>query len=258
MTLKQTIGSWIINNFYLVKLLRLLNRSIRVFARLTHKLQFFAEWKFGNPQYFEHQMDLNWKWHTTRTSYSMERGVFSSFALKNDNPPNGHTLDLCCGDGFYSYYFYSKRSAKVIAMDINPEPIKFAKSNYKSADNIEFLTGDIRSDIPNGPFDNIIWDASIHYFTKSEVNAVITRIKEVLKHDGILSGYTSVDSEHLTKSLSQHDLEFSRKDYITSLLSQNFKNVQIFSTTYSDRVNIYFYASASTLPFQKDNCLLIH
>ena len=202
-------------------------------------------------------MDLNWKWHKTRSSYPMERGVFSSFALNDTNPPTSKTLDLCCGDGFYSYYFYSKRSASVTGIDFDPEAIKFALKNYRKAGNIDFIVGDIRSDIPDGPYDNIVWDAAIEHFTELEIKKLVGRIKSVLTPMGILSGYTIIEAEHGGKHLHQHEYEFHNKEDLARFLSPHFKNVQVFSTTYPDRTNLYFYASDSLLPFERENSIVV-
>lgn len=258
MNMKFRILSALRDQLGLVKLVRFHNRIFRKINRMVHKFQFLLEWRLSNPEYFEHQMDLNWKWHETRSSYPMERGVFSSFALGNENPALGITLDLCCGDGFYSYYFYSKRSARVVGIDFDPAAIRFAKKNYLGAGNIDFVVGDIRKDIPDGPFDNIVWDAAIEHFTEAEIQNLVGRIKAVLQPDGILSGYTIVEPEHGGKHLHQHEYEFHDKEDLARFLSPHFKNVQVFSTTYPDRINLYFYASDSKLPFERDNSITVH
>lgn len=257
MNLLTGFASTVRNVLKIVPLIRFHNRVMRKINRFFHKLQFFVEWRMDNPEYFEHQMDLNWKWHETRSSYPMERGVFSSFALGNENPATGATLDLCCGDGFYSYYFYSKRSANVIGIDFDPNAIKFARKNYGRAGNIKFVVGDIRKDIPDGPFNNIIWDAAIEHFTEIEIQGLVGRIKSVLEVDGILSGYTIVEPDHGGKHLHQHEYEFHNKEDLARFLSPHFKNVQVFSTVYPDRKNLYFYASDSSLPFERENSIIV-
>ena len=257
MSLKLRIFSAIRDQLRLVSLIRFHNRFLRKATRFAHKVQFFLEWRLSNPEYFEHQMDLNYMWHETRSSYPMERGVFSGFALGNEYPPVGKTLDLCCGDGFYSYYFYSKRSANVVGIDFDPNAIKFARINYAGARNIDFVIGDIRQDIPDGPFDNIIWDAAIEHFTEMEIQNLVGRIKAVLKPTGILSGYTILEPEHGGKHLHQHEYEFHNKEDLSRFLSPHFKNVQVFSTTYPDRTNLYFYASDFLLPFERENSITV-
>lgn len=135
--------------------------------------------------------------------------------------------------------------------------IKFARKNYGRAGNIDFLVGDIRNDIPEGPFDNIVWDAAIEHFTENEIKSLVNRIKSVLRADGILSGYTIVEPAHEGKHLHQHEYEFHNKEDLARFLSPHFKNVQVFSTTYPDRTNLYFYASDSLLPFERENSIVV-
>jgi hypothetical protein len=90
-------------NTPVVSLSRWLNFFTRRLARMTHRLQFLIEWSVDNPEYFDHNIDMYSSWYKTRESFPVERGVFSSFAMK----PDTRVLDLCCGDGFNSYHFYS-------------------------------------------------------------------------------------------------------------------------------------------------------
>ena len=235
-------------------LLRSINRHIRKLSYLSHKFQYLSEWNLVTPEYFDHQLDLNYVWQKKRFSYPIERGVFSSFALSNE-PPYSKVLDLCCGDGFYSYYFYSKRARSITAIDFDANAIKHAKKHYK-ADNIEFKLADIRDYIPNGPFDNIIWDAAIEHFTEIEIEKLMNRIKTVLSPNGILSGYTIAANE-TDKQLHHHEYEFHDKSDLARFFKPYFRNIQILSTTYPDRSNLYFYASDSDLPFERSNTLLV-
>ncbi len=241
------------NKSQLVKFIRFVNKKVRFVSRVMHQLQFVIEWRIDNPEYFEHQMDLNYMWHKNRNAYPMERGVFSAFALSNDPLNLGSTLDLCCGDGFYSYYFYSKRSDHIVAVDFDTEAIKFARNNYAEARNIDFLCADIRSNFPERKFNNVIWDAAIEHFTELEIEVLMGKIKNALISNGTLSGYTIVEPKHGGKLLHQHEYEFHNKNDLERFLTPYFKNIQVFSTSYPDRTNLYFYASDSHLPFEKNN-----
>ncbi len=168
---------------------RWLNYWVRKLSRATHRIQFLVEWAVDNPEYFDHNIDMYSSWYKTRESFPIERGVFSSFAMV----PNSRVLDLCCGDGFNSYHFYSLRANHVTAIDFDREAISWAKRNYKSP-NLTFTIGDIRTDIPDGFFDNIVWDAAIEHFTETEIIALMSRIKSVLTPSGTLSGYTIIES----------------------------------------------------------------
>lgn len=232
-----------------------LNRLLRKISAFTHKAQYYIEWSSNNPEHFDHFIDLNYQWMKNRSSFPMERGVFSSFALENNKDLYGNTLDLCCGDGFYTYLFYSKRSRKVVGIDFDALAISSAKKNFPKT-NIEFILGDIRSDIPEGPFRNIVWDAGIEHFTEIEISNLMSRIKDVLEDNGILSGYTiKEDHHHEGKMLHQHEYEFHSKEDLARFFQPHFKNVQIIETVYPERVNYYFYASDGELPFETDQVL---
>ena len=157
-------------------------------ARRTHQAQFIAEWAADNPEYFDHFIDQYYLWPRERSSFPWERGVFSSVALEE----NATVLDLCCGDGFNSYHFYSLRSLRVTAIDFDPEAIRWARRNFK-ASNLQYIHGDIRTQIPDGPFTNVVWDAAIEHFTEEEIAALMGRIKAALVPDGTLSGYTIIE-----------------------------------------------------------------
>lgn len=231
----------------LVKISRYLSFLSRKITYLTHQIQFILEWSVDNPEYFDHYIDLHYQWKKNREAFPMERGVFSSLAMMK----NAETLDLCCGDGFNSYYFYSKRSKKVTAIDFDREAIFWAKKNFR-ASNLEFIIGDIRTDIPNKIFDNIIWDAAIEHFTENEIVNLMKEIKSRLRPEGILSGYTIVEAEHGGKHLHQHEYEFHDKEDLARFLKPYFSNIHIFTTVYASRSNLYFFATDGTLPFEQD------
>jgi SAM-dependent methyltransferase len=236
----------------LVSGLRWLNRGVRAVALRTHQAQFVAEWGADNPEYFDHFLDQYYLWPTERNALPWERGVFSGIALDN----NATVLDLCCGDGFNAYHFYSLRSQSVLAIDFDDEAIRWARRNFK-ANNLQYISGDIRTDIPSGPFTNIVWDAAIEHFTETEIQTLMGRIRTVLAPNGTLSGYTIVERQDGKKSLHQHEYEFHDKEDLARFLSPHFKNVQVFSTIYPNRTNLYFYASDGPLPFEKDWSLTI-
>jgi SAM-dependent methyltransferase len=241
---------------HLLDLSRFLSLVIREISYFVHRLQFRIEWIVDNPEHFDHYLDLHYRWKRDREAFPMERGVFSSFALAADLKFKGNTLDLCSGDGFYSYYFYSLRSERVTGIDFDPTAINWSRRNFSGV-NIDFVLGDIRENIPKGPFENIVWDAAIEHFTPEEIQSIMKSIKSALTPSGILSGYTIVESADGGKHLHQHEYEFHDKQDLAKFLTPHFKNVQVISTLYRTRENLYFYASDSLLPFDRDNILTI-
>jgi SAM-dependent methyltransferase len=213
----------------------------------AHKRLLLTQWGLPpQPEHFDHQIDLYYVWAETRNSLWLERGVFGSLALQG-----GDVLELACGDGFNAKYFYSLRSRRVIACDFDPTAIRTARAKNK-APNVEYILADIRTQMPAGTFDNIVWDAAIEHFTPEEIEAVLTNVKERLGDHGILSGYTLVESPE-GKALSHHEYEFEDKQDLLRFLTPHFKHATVFETKFPTRHNLYFWASnGPALPFDRE------
>lgn len=235
--------------FPLLALAKANSRFTRVLSSGAHHFQFLVEWGVDNPEYFDHYLDQFYAWRKTRNSLPWERGVYSGFALQattvDGKKPT--VLDLCCGDGFLTYHFYSLVAESVVGVDFDPRAIKFANRRNK-ADNISYVLGDIRTDIPEGQFNNIVWDAAVEHFTEAETQALMATIKSRLAPDGILSGYTILEGDGGAHHLHQHEYEFHDKEDLARFFTPHFKHVQVFETTFPNRTNLYFYATDSKLP----------
>ncbi|GAT34959.1 methyltransferase domain-containing protein [Terrimicrobium sacchariphilum] len=215
------------------------------FANSTHKWLMRCQWERSpQPEHFDHHIDLFHQWLTHRNNLWIERGCFGSLSLKG-----GKVLELACGDGFNARNFYSLRSQSVIACDFDPAAIETAK-NKNSAPNVTFVLADIRTQMPTGSFENIVWDAAIEHFTPDEINALMKAIKARLAPGGILSGYTIVEKSD-GKQLSHHEYEFKDKEDLLSFLKPHFEHVTVFETIFPSRHNLYFWASDSqeAIPF---------
>ena len=209
----------------------------------SHNRLFLSQWGFGEPEWFDHSIDLYYQWSKTGEGFWVERGVYSAIALKG-----GDVLELCCGDGFNAKHFYSNLSRSVVSCDFDESAIKTAKRK-NTRDNVEFILADIRKDMPKGQFQNIVWDAAIEHFTEEEIARLLASVKSRLTSDGILSGYTIVEKDDGVKSLHQHEYEFQSKADLKAFLVPHFKNVTVFETIYNTRHNLYFWASDSVIPF---------
>lgn len=222
------------------------NRGVRKLAAATHFLQYVVEWGAQpNPEWFDHFIDQYYIWKKTGNPLPWERGIFALLAIKDD----AKILELCCGDGFNSHHFYAIRSSSITALDFDPHAIRAATRNFKNA-KITFLLGDIRKDMPDEKYDNIVWDAAIEHFTESEIATIMNGIKKRLRVGGILSGYTIVERPEGRASHHEHEYEFKSKEDLLRFLTPQFKHVKVFETIYPSRHNLYFYASdEATLPF---------
>jgi len=210
----------------------------------VHKRLLFVQWGLPpSPEWFDHTIDLYYQWPKTKNSLWLERGVFGSLALKGKN-----VLELACGDGFNAKNFYSHLSEKIVACDFDKSAIKTAK-NKNRAKNIEYKLADIRHEMPEGTFENVVWDAAIEHFTPEEIENILKNIKVRLHKNGVLSGYTLVEKGDGSKHIHQHEYEFKDKEDLRSFFTPHFKNVRVFETKFPSRHNLYFCASNSEIPF---------
>jgi ubiquinone/menaquinone biosynthesis C-methylase UbiE len=217
------------------------NRLLRRISSLSHYLQFVLQWGVRPvPGWFDHYLDIHYLWGKTRIPLSCERGILGLLAIKQ----GASLLELCCGDGFNTFHFYSIRAGKIVAMDLDENAIASAQRTHSTA-NIEYVNGDIRRDMPNGQFDNVVWDASLEYFTPDEISQLMAGVKQRLSSAGILSGQVLL----LDTQAEEHSHVFRTADELAQFLRPHFRNIQLVETRYPSRHNVYFYASDAVLPF---------
>jgi ubiquinone/menaquinone biosynthesis C-methylase UbiE len=214
-------------------------------ASKAHKKLFWAAWNISeNPEFFDHHIDLFYLWQKTKNSLWLERGIFGNLAIKR----GGNVLELACGDGFNARNFYSHIAYSVLAVDFDKCAIKTANKKNKTS-NVEYILADIRTDMPNGSFDNIVWDAAIEHFTENEIETIMKSVKMRLQEkNGVLSGYTIVEKSN-GKALAQHEYEFKNMADLKRFISPYFSNVIVFETIFPERHNLYFWASDGIIPF---------
>lgn len=213
----------------------------------AHRRLMWSQWYIQpNPEWFNHNIDLYYQWkYLNINSFWVERGVFNAVALKGKN-----VLELSSGDGFNAKHFYSRLSESVIACDFDPTAIKHS-NKYNSSDNVKFVLADIRTSLPEGKFENIIWDQALEHFTEEEIENLMPNIKSRLTIDGILSGNTIVEKNHghEGKMLHQHEYEFKNKEDLERFFKPYFKNINVFELFNSGRHNLYFWVSDGEIPF---------
>jgi SAM-dependent methyltransferase len=212
-----------------------------------HRL-FLVQWGIlPVPEFFDHKIGLYWMWRAKRSPHWVERGIFSLLALEQ----GCKVLELCCGDGFNAHFFYSVRAGSILSVDFDPRAIAHSRKHFR-AENVTYELADIRTQMPEGIFDNITWDAAIEHFTEIEIADLMDNIKRRLTPAGILSGYTIVERSDGKKMLPHHEYEFKSKDDLARFFRPHFRNVKVFETIYPDRHNLYFWASDGTIPFMPE------
>lgn len=231
------------------------NAGIRNISAWTHRWQKSVQWGHRYPpEHFDHYIDLHYQLPKLRSSFPFERGVWASFAI---GPHTKRVLDLGCGDGFFPRHFLSLRVDEIVAVDFDATAISHAR-RFNSAPNIKYLLSDIRHSFPVGEFDLVTWDAAIEHFTEQEIGDIMTNIKAVLIHEGVMAGYTIKKDDHARGPLHHlHEYEFESKEDLARFFTPWFQNVQVFETNFPARTNYYFFASDGKLPFDSGQSLTI-
>ena len=92
-------------------------------------------------------------------------------------------LEVGCGNGWLSRCLASVSGSRVIGIDINSVELQQATRVFSHIPNLQFLQGDMQSDIvSDGTADIIVFAASIQYF--SSLSSVIRHAMKKLRKDG--------------------------------------------------------------------------
>jgi ubiquinone/menaquinone biosynthesis C-methylase UbiE len=228
----------------IVPALRMLNAVLRAVSAASHHFQYKVE-GFLRPsaEWFDHEIDVQWQWVARQRSMFLERGILNTLAIG----PGAEILEICCGDGFNAHRFYSGRAKLVLAVDNNRTALRHAR-RFHARWNIEYRRCDILQGVPDGPFDNVIWDAAMHHFTLAEVTTILASIHRSLASGGVLSGYTVIEPD---EDYAYTRLRFPDPEALVALLAGEFANVAVLETPDALRRNLYFFASEDqrALPF---------
>jgi SAM-dependent methyltransferase len=238
--------AWIMRCCGAVVVLSVVNAVVRRVGSWTHLLQRGLLWGVKpNPEWFDHFFDAYGQWLGRRPNpLWVERGVFNLLHIRG----GASVLELCCGDGYNAFHFYAPRAGSVQAVDFDAAAIRHARRFFPRWGDrpIRFAVADIRSCMPEGHFDNVIWDAAIEHFTLAEIRAILRQIATRLGTGGVLSGYT-IERQAQGKSHDEHEHEFATAQELEGVLGEVFAEVNVFRTVYPERVNLYFAAAQSPL-----------
>jgi ubiquinone/menaquinone biosynthesis C-methylase UbiE len=228
----------------IVPAVRALNAALRALTSATHHLQYKVE-GFLRPsaEWFDHEIDVQWQWAARQSSMFLERGVLNTLAM----PPEGEVLELCCGDGFNAHRFYSGRAGHVLAVDNSEQALRHARRLHRRP-NVSYSRCDISRGLPEGSFDNVIWDSAIHHFSETEVRTILGFVHGALRPGGVLSGYTIIEPG---ADYAYARIAFSKPEDLAELLAHEFPYVAVLQTPDALRQNLYFFASdtSDSLPF---------
>lgn len=107
--------------------------------------------------------------------------------------PSGLILDIGCGVGI-AMSILAKKGFQVVGIDISPKMGEFARKRNPGT---KVIVGDFAEIKFNDKYDAILAFAFIHLFPKSEVQAILEKIKSILKPGGValISSTESLESK---------------------------------------------------------------
>jgi len=188
----------------------------------------------GRPQFFKHRVNLAyWPTEPGRWSFTA-RGVYA----RQDMFRGCRVLDLCCGDGSFSYLFFSDIAGTIDAVDNNADALAYARRN-SAAPGITFHRIDIVNEpLPGADYDFIIWNAAICYFAPQEIRRVLAKISAAGKPAMQLYGMLPRANGWI-----DHKTEFADRDALERLLAEFFATVRTREIDEGSAITFYFQAS---------------
>ncbi len=189
--------------------------------------------------WFDHYVDLNYKWPAQGDSTFLERGLFSRLCLS----PAADVLEIACGDGFYSRHFYGPGARSVLAVDIDAAAVEFAR-RVNARENVRYEVHDIRLGLPEASVTHVIWDNAMMFLTEEQLAVVVAEIHARVGESGKFTGYVAYEP-HLHQPFVRH--RFRDGEALATFLKRSFEHALVFRTENPERVNYYFLASDAPL-----------
>lgn len=146
-------------------------------------------------------------------------------------PKTGNLLDLGCGVGQYSTYFYSL-GYSVSSCDISSKALEILNEKNK---NIKTKIQDMNKPLEykDNEFDIVFANLSIHFLSDENTKNLLSEIKRILKPNGIFIG--SVNSTKAYEFIKDHIIKLEDNYY-----DSNGRTVRLFDDKSFDKYFIDF------------------
>ncbi|MBD9105305.1 class I SAM-dependent methyltransferase [bacterium] len=144
-------------------------------------------------------------------------------------PKTGNLLDLGCGVGQYSIYFYNL-GYNVSSCDISSKALEILNEKNK---NIKMKIQDMNKplDYKDNEFDIVFANLSIHFLSDENTKSLLGEIKRILKPNGIFIG--SVNSTKAYEFIKDHIIKLEDNYYdsngrtVRLLMKSHLKNISL-------------------------------
>jgi SAM-dependent methyltransferase len=158
----------------------------RQLSYVAHRAKSHCDWGVPPvPEFQDQFVNQFYVLHEFNRTFWLEGAVFCGLGIE----PGKRILELCCGMGWYTNYFYSPFASEIVAVDFDPRAIEMAQ-RFHQRPNIKYEIMDIREKFPSGRFASVIWDGAIEHFTGDEIDRIIQRMQSAMIPGARLVGYT--------------------------------------------------------------------
>ncbi len=115
--------------------------------------------------------------------YRMRKEVQTISDWLDAVPATGRVLDLGCGAGGWVVVF-ANRYHSVVGIEQSPTMFEAARERMQTFTNVEIIEGDVRAELPDGPFDLIFLGGLCMYLNDVDTTALLRSLRNHLTNDG--------------------------------------------------------------------------
>ena len=146
-------------------------------------------------------------------------------------PRSGRVLDLGCGAGSWLAVFANRYSA-VVGLEQSSMMVEAAKERMRGLGNVEILEGDVRAELPDGPFDLIFLGGLCMYLNDDDVTALLHSLSHrssdtgaiILRESTVPAGRSTAQGEYqaVYRSAAAYQILFCKAGLTASEVRRNY------------------------------------
>ena len=130
-------------------------------------------------------MTHEYNFPTSAATYRLRKEQRTIRNWLNDVDSSGSVLDVGCGAGSWMEVF-AKRYIRVIGIDQSNMMVKAANEKLGHLSNVKIIKGDVRHNLPKGPFDMIFLGGLCMYLNDTDVVELLDALKRRLSDKGVI------------------------------------------------------------------------
>ena len=130
-------------------------------------------------------MTHEYNFPTSAATYRLRKEQRTIRKWLDDVDSYGSVLDVGCGAGSWMEIF-AKRYNRVIGIDQSNMMVKAANEKLGHLSNVKIINGDVRHDLPKGPFDMIFLGGLCMYLNDADVVELLDALKTRLSESGAI------------------------------------------------------------------------